>query len=349
MEALLAMSTVTLVSFVIAAAALLGIALLIFLPLGKVHFSTPAGSGYEFADQLSKYADGRAVGNVFFVNSSNTNAGTTNGSGRSPDAPFSSIAACLAAGVLTNNNDDLILVMPGHTETITGAAGVNVQTAGLTIRAVPAGGNNPNMIGGNLRKAVVNYTTAAAASFDVNAANVTIDGLTFTPIGVANVTAAINVKAVDCTIMNCEFELANATNCAAIGILTTTAAKRLHVQNCDFHGVTGAGNTGTAITINGGTDHRIEGNYMMSPSATGTGLVNIITTATVNLVLYNNSIFNITAVSTKAFTDTITGSTGFFQGNVFGIKSGTAPFTAATMWSLLNNYAAAAATAVTAC
>lgn len=300
--------------------------------MGKTHFQTPQGSGYEWAGSLSSYADGRAMGNVLFVNSA---TGTDSaGYGFSPEAPFASIA--YAVGQATATNDDLILVLPGHTETITAAAGVAVSKAGLTIRGLGRGRARP----------VVNYTTSTAASFDVTAANVTIENVVFKPLGVDAVAAAVNVQAADCSIVGCEFELANATNQAVLGILTTSAASRMLVQDCFFHGTTDAGTT-AAITIVGGDAIRLVNNVFQGAYSSGVGAVQQITTTTTNCVVRDNVIQNLTASCTKALTFT-SSSTGQISRNYMQILSGTAPITGAAMsWVGGNYYAAVIATAGT--
>lgn len=308
--------------------------------MGKIFYQ--GGQFDKTGYLLNLYADQRAYGNVFFVCSAVTGATDSAGYGQSPDAPFATIA--YAIGKCTANNDDLILVLPGHTETCIAAGTVTVNKAGVTIRGCTPGGAYAPGWG---RKAVVNYTTAAAASFDITAANVTIDNLCFTPIGVDAVTAAINVSAADVAIVNCEFELANSTNQAALGILTTASANRLFLSNNVFHGTADAGTT-AAVQIVGGDSIRIYNNTMKGAYTSGTGGLSNITTASTNLEVYGNTILNYTASSTKAFT-AVSGTTGFHQGNSYGILSGTAPFTAAGMYTFSNIYAAAVATTGTAC
>lgn len=300
----------------------------------KTHF--PRAGGNQWVQSFYNYAstDGGVTGNVFYVNSA---TGTdSSGFGYSPEAPFASIAYAVGTACAADNND-LVLVMPGHTETITGAAGVNMNVAGVTLRGLGTG----------RQRGTINYTTNAAASFDINAARCCIDNLTFTGMGVASVTAMVNVKAADCTIQNCEFEHANATNQAVDVIITTAAANRLYVNNCDFHGSANAG-TAHCITIVGGTDLEVNNCNFQGAYNVSAGIVRIITTATVNLVVEYCTFQNSTASNTKAIVDTITGSTGQIRNNTFQILSGTAPITGATFsWVGSNYYAATIATAGT--
>lgn len=264
------------------------------------------------------------AGNVFFVYS----GATGTGDGVSPANACTTINAAVA--LCAADNHDTILVLPGHTETITAAAGVALSTAGVRVVGVGAGRQRPR----------VNYTTAVGASFDVTAARCSVENLYFTPLGVDNVTAAVNVQAADFTIRNCEFELANVTNQAALGVLTTAAADRLVIDGCHFHGTTDAG-TATAIRIVGGTDARIENNVIVGAYTTSLGGIDQNTTTAVNTVVRNNVISNQTASSTKALVFS-SSSTPLIVDNRLTILSGTAPITAAAGFVGGNYYVAAA-------
>src|SRR4051812_41694686 len=70
-------------------------------------------------------------GNVFWVQSTSANAGDSAGKGRSPGAPFATID--YAVGQCTAGQGDVILVLPGHVETVTAAAGVALDVAGVSV------------------------------------------------------------------------------------------------------------------------------------------------------------------------------------------------------------------------
>lgn len=298
--------------------------------MSKKHF--PRAGGNAFVQTFYNDYGAPTTGDVYWVNSATGTDATT--WGRSPEAPYASIAFAVAN--CTANNGDVVYVMPNHTETLVGAAQVSFTIAGVAVRGMGKGRQRP----------VVNYTTAAAASFDINAAGCSVDNLTFTPIGVAAVTAAVNVKAADFTITNCEFELANSTNQAALGILTTNAANRMIVQNCWFHGTNNAG-TAAAIQIVGGTDLQLVNNIMQGAYTASIGGINQVTTTTVNCIVQFNYIQNFTASATKAMVFT-SSSTGQISDNCMQILSGTAPITGAAMsWVGCNYYSATIATAGT--
>jgi hypothetical protein len=302
--------------------------------MSKTHFLTASGSGHEFAGALSGYSYGAPMGNVFFVNSASSKAADTAGSGYSPEAPFATLAFAITQA--TASNDDVIVLLPGHSETLTAAGAVTVSKAGLRIVGLGTGRVRP----------VINYTTSTAASFDITAANVRVENVVFKPLGIDAVVAAVNVSAADAQFINCEFELANATNQAVLGILTTASADRLLVQDCFFHGSTDAGTT-AAVCLVGGDSIRLLNNVFTGAYSSGVGAIQQITTSTTNCIVRDNLVQNFTASCTKAMVFTAS-STGQISGNRMQILSGTAPITgAAISWVGGNYYAAAVATAGT--
>lgn len=289
---------------------------------------------YKSAGLLDQYAFGWPTGNVWYVDSVN-GTDAVSPQGKTPDFAFATLAYAISQAVA--NNGDWIICRQGHAETITSAAQINVNKAGLTIIGEGYGRNRPTF----------NYTTATGASFDINSANVRLANLVFTVTGFDAVTAAINVKAADCLIEDCEIELADGTNQAVQAILTTAAANRMWVRNNHIHGTNNAGST-RAIGIVGGTDIRIENNIMIGAYTTTIGAINIITTATVNIAIRDNILQNLTASSAKCIMDTITGSTGQVSGNMMQVLTGSAPIGGATLsWVGGNYYAASLATAGT--
>lgn len=299
----------------------------------RTHFYNNALQNYSYL-QNQYFPVGWHTGNVWWVCSVTGTDSAPPGNGNTPEIPFASIGYAISQA--TASNDDVIYVMPGHVETITGAAGVNVNKAGLCIEGLGTGRGRPQ----------ITFTTSNAASFDINSANCLISNMYFTLDAVSGLTAGINVKAADCWIRDCEFEIANGSNQATQAILTTSSANRLRVEKCQFHGNT-TGSTGAAITLVGGSDIIIADNVMQSFFGAGVGGIQNITTTVTNLSILRNQIQNFTASSTKAMTFT-SSTTGQISQNWMQILSGSAPITGAAMsWVGGNYYAAAVATAGT--
>lgn len=132
----------------------------------------------------------RMPGKVFFVHSgTGTDAA---GYGQNPDAPVASVD--YAIGLCTADKNDVILVMPGHAETITNTARWTVDVAGVTIKGLGNGTNRPR----------VTVSSSAAADVDIDAANVTVEGIDFLA-NFADITALIDVNADGFTCRNCRF------------------------------------------------------------------------------------------------------------------------------------------------
>lgn len=131
------------------------------------------------------------TGNVFFVDSGHSNRQDSLGShGRSVDQPFATID--FAIGACTANNGDVIIVAPGHTETVAGAAGINCDVAGVTIIGCGPGASRPTIT-----------LSAVASTVAVGAANVSLHNLLF--LVSEDATIVVDVNAADCTIADCEF------------------------------------------------------------------------------------------------------------------------------------------------
>ena len=78
------------------------------------------------------------TGNYWFVSSTLGNDGNL---GTSASSPFGTIGRALTSGFAAANQGDVIVVMPGHTETITADAGINLNVAGVTIVGLGTGLN----------------------------------------------------------------------------------------------------------------------------------------------------------------------------------------------------------------
>lgn len=286
-------------------------------------------SKFAFGDVQVGAALPLTSGAYWFVSST---LGSNGNRGDKPERPVATIAKAISLAAA----GDTIVCLPGHTEAVTAAGTITVSKAGLTILGVGYGRRRP----------VITYTTAVGASFDITAANVRIENVVFSGVGVDAVTAMVNVSAADAQFVNCEFETGNATNQATLGILTTASADRLLVQSCHFHGSADAG-TATAIRVVGGDSIRILDNIFIGNYTTTLGAIDNATTACTNCTVRDNCIYNRTASSTKAMTFQA-GSTGQIARNYMQILSGTAPITGAAMsWVGANYYAATIATAGT--
>jgi hypothetical protein len=234
-------------------------------------------------------------GNVYWVSNSSVLPDKGIGGSNSNDGsflrPFSTID--YAVGMCKASRGDIIMVKPGHVETVSAAAGLAIDVIGVAIIGLGVGSLRPKV---NL--------TATASTVTMSAANCTVQNILFTG-GIDAIVSMIVVSAADCSIQGCE--LRDVTGQMTVGILTTAAADRLKILDHVHNGDTAAG-TGAAIAIVGGdrieiTAEVIDGNFSV-------GAIDIRTTATTNLHVHDiKRVFTRNAADIIVI-DTITASTG---------------------------------------
>lgn len=241
-------------------------------------------------------------GEVFWVNGSTVLAkggvGGSNGNDGTYQRPFATID--YAIGKCTASRGDVIVVMPGHTETISAASGIAMDVAGVALIGLGTGSLRPTL----------NYT-ATASTLTMSAANCTMHNILHTG-GIDAIVSPIVVSAADCVISH--NELRDVTGQMTDGILTTAAANRLKILNHVHDGATAAG-TNTAIAIVGGdgieiTIDRMDGNFAV-------GGINVRTTATTDLHVHDVKYFRTRNAADIFAVDTITASTGQFGPNIY--------------------------------
>lgn len=254
-------------------------------------------------------------------------AGSDGASG-SFDSPKATIAGALlqcAAG-----RGDVIYVKSGHVETLTTAAAININVAGVSIIGLGAGGSRPTL----------NFTASTAATLLVSAADCSLVNFNINMIGITAIASPIAVQASTFLFANNYCLISAGTAGPTLGISATAAASGLVVDGNTVEG-TGTGTSTAFLQLVGGDNIQVSTNYIVGAFTAGVGAISNITTATTNLRISGNVLINTTAASTKAIT-AVAGSTGAISDNRVGILSGTAPFTAAGMYWLANYYGATA-------
>lgn len=177
-------------------------------------------------------------GKVFWVDS---NTGSNGGKGTF-DRPFASID--YAVGRCTANKGDIIMVKPGHVETVSAAGGLALDVAGIAIVGMGTGSLRPT----------VNFTTVVGADMNIDAANITIVNMLFTG-GIDALTGPIDINAADCALLN--IETRDVTGQATDFIVGDDNCDRLLISGWKHLGAAAAG-ADTAITVVGADDVVIE-------------------------------------------------------------------------------------------
>lgn len=171
------------------------------------------------------------TGSRFYVGSAVTGATDSTGFGKSPSAPFATLD--YAVGQCTADKGDIIYVLPGHTETVTAAAGLDLDTAGITIVGMGTGSKRPTIA----------LTTATTADIDVDAADITIENFIIDLTGVDEIAAGIDVNAAYFTMRKCRVVMSDSAGQAVLGLVGAAAADNLTIEDCQFVGSSDAGPT----------------------------------------------------------------------------------------------------------
>lgn len=200
-------------------------------------------------------------GDVFHVDSGHALASDTF-TGKDPGKPLATIDG--AIGKCAASNGDIILVAPGHAETLTAAGAIAADIAGVKIIGMGVGQLRPT----------ITFGTATTASILLSAAGVEFHNFIF----VANIDALANplhVQAADCAFIDCVGRCTSDTVEAERWILTTAAADRLRVR-MKIEGRTGGNAQVNAVRLVGCNQADIELDFYGLAS---TAIVEFLTTA----------------------------------------------------------------------
>lgn len=148
--------------------------------MGLTHF--PSGLSSFGVPVMGGGSIPQTTGTYFFVDDGGSNAND----GKDPDHPVATID--YAVGQCTQNVGDVIIVMPGHNESLTSGTSLVVDVAGITIIGLGQGRSRP----------VLDFDNTAA-SIEMDAANCRLSNLVLRA-SVTAVVVGINVDADDIEI-----------------------------------------------------------------------------------------------------------------------------------------------------
>ncbi len=165
--------------------------------------------------------------NVIYVDSGHASTGTGK-PGSDPRNPLSTIQGALTAAntAVTASNGDLIVVMPGHTESITNATDLAPAIVGVNILGLGRGSDRPTLT-----------FTATGSNIPISAANITMSNFLITCSGTIDVVVGITVSAADVLLKDIEIREAAIDDQFVDAIQGATCA-RLVVDGFKFVGAT---------------------------------------------------------------------------------------------------------------
>lgn len=283
-------------------------------------------------------------GKVFFVNNSSVLAdgavGGSDGNSGTYRAPFGTIAGALLA--CTASRGDIIMVMPGHAETVSSATGMAINVAGVMIVGLGNGDVRPTITLG----------TATSATVAVSADNVCMSNMLF-KANLADIASAITLStAKNFTLMDCEFR-DNSSILNFARVLTTGATSNaidgLMLDKVNMYGLGATANSCLVKMV--GTNDRvtIRGCYVAHAAVTDAGLMPISTGKVVTNLICRDNIFNLVG-ATSATTGTLittdgTTNSGVLIGNAVQSLDATSEIlvTASSGLRFFNNYSSAVA------
>lgn len=238
------------------------------------------------------------TGRYFFVSSL---IGSNGNDGKSPEYPFATID--YAIGQCTASKGDVIIVMPGHAETISAAGGITADVAGIFIIGLGLGNLRPTL-----------SFSATAATFAISAANVYVANMRVTST-IDEVVKMFHVTAAYVTLDNIEhFETAS---CQTIQfLLTTAAADYLTVKNCYHYQANAAGAAQLWIQLVGVDNARILDNtFILALNNAATSAVINASTAVINAQIARNMILQTGGTTQVSAILLAASSTGFVHDN----------------------------------
>lgn len=238
------------------------------------------------------------TGDVFFVDNGNPNSSDTPGQGIDTSAPFKTIN--FGSSQCAPNNGDVVLVLPGHNESITSATSLVMGVEGVVVIGVGVGLSRP----------ILDFDNTAG-SIEMDAANCRLSNMILRASVTATV-VAINVDADDCEIDNLTFTF-EATGDDFITMMDVDGVDRSYVHDNVFRTQPSTAGAGEAIRVDDTVNARIENNRFSGQWADA--VISMEGALSSEITIKDNVIYNSdTSVYNGISTGTLS-STGIVAGN----------------------------------
>jgi hypothetical protein len=221
------------------------------MSLSKTNFPNGGPNDRGILNKFYTIPDG-IWGDVRFVH--HGGAGTS-GPGWAPENAYTTLASALAA--CTDDNNDLVVVLPGHAETIVAASGVDFTKTGVTVIGLGQGSNRPTITFGTATTASIDFSVAnctlknircvnnidSLAAFVIGGASgATIEGCDFVGSSTKEFLCGVNIPTTydDWTVRNCKFiqptDVGGTNGGAGTGCVYMQDSENVLVEGCEFRG-----------------------------------------------------------------------------------------------------------------
>ena len=255
----------------------------------------------------------RSVGGLFAVEDSSHGTGAriyvhsgtgtdAGGYGVSPDKPVATLDYAIA--LCTNNEGDTIYLMPGHAEALIAAATLTMDIAGVHVIGLGKGRLRPQFT----------ITTAAAATWNITAANCTVENVDIIS-NFLNVAASMTIAATatGTTLKNIRMFDTSVILGSLVGIAVAADADELTIDGFEYYGLTLTALATNCILFAGGCDRlRIENVFIVGSFSDVT--IAGETAASTDIFLKNITTYNKHATGTGIhFNASTTGAAMFLE------------------------------------
>ena len=206
------------------------------------------------------------MGNIYHVDSGADTADDDN-AGTNPKQPLATLDG--AINKTTASNGDVILVHPGHAETISAAAAITFDVAGVTVIGMGVGNSRPT----------ITLDTATTTDIDVTADDVQIHNMIFS-MNYADIVEVFDLSAAGFVLNKCRF-VDTATNMNFVDLIKGTTTN----NQCD----------------------RLEftNNVILSPDTGNNGVIDI--GGDIDALVFNNNYISMGVQDSEAIISVATG------------------------------------------
>lgn len=249
------------------------------------------------------------TGKVFFVCSLGGASGSASGSGgeagTSPDAPFLTLAAAQSAARASKG--DVVIIMPGHAETISAASGITLSKAGVAYIGM----------GWGTQRATFTLS-ATASTMLISGANVTLRNVIFT-CSIDEVVTAISVTGAGAIIDRVDYT-ETATFQLIQFLLTAATATGLIMSNCYHQQITAPATAAQWISLIGTDRAQILSNTFLLTQQNGAtaAVIGSVTTAPLNIVIAGNRIVQLGGTTIASAILLVASTSGLVTDNRIG-------------------------------
>ena len=247
------------------------------------------------------------TGDVYHVDSG-ASAASNGNAATNPKQPAATLDG--AIGKTTANNGDVILVAPGHSETLSAAAAITCDVAGVTIIGMGTGNSRPTFT----------LDTATTVDIDITAADTQIHNCIFS-MNYADIAEVFDVSAAGFVVNKCRFvDTATSMNFVDLIKLTTTDNQADRLEFTDNVIISpDTGNNGV-LDIGGDIDGLVfSNNYISMGVANAEAIISVATGKDVtNCEITYNHIYRLNTAGDLLIDSDTTANSGIIAHNRIG-------------------------------